>query len=188
MSAINLPSHELTFVHIPKNGGSSVVSWLRENIHPSDMIRGHLSLPMLKQHWDIRRTFAIVRNPWARVVSSYFYLKQYKFYWEYNNITDDSEFPTWDDYVSNLDFKLTDWNTLKTNQYEWMGDGVDYILKCESLTDDFKVIQEILNCHAPLPYINTSEHDDYRTYFNSIQKETIRKTFEKDIDLFKYSF
>lgn len=188
MSAINLPNHNLTFLHIPKNGGSSIVKWLQTNIPEHDVIRSHSSLSMLSEHWKIERVFTTVRNPWARVVSSYFYLKQSGFYWEFNNIHSEDQFPTWEQYIKNLDFKLSDWNTLKTNQYEWMDGKVDYILKCENLNEDFKQIQELLGCSEPLPYINTSKHDDYRTYYNTEQQEFVRKIFEKDIDLFGYTF
>ena len=84
MAAINLPNNNLTFVHIPKSAGSSVVEWLSRNFE-YERIGGHPNLSMIKKSWNVGRSFAIVRNPWARMVSSYFYLQQYKFYWEYNN-------------------------------------------------------------------------------------------------------
>lgn len=187
MAAVNILKHDLTFLHIPKNGGSSIVQWLGTNFE-TEMIQGHLSLPMLRERWDIKTTFTTVRNPWARVVSSYFYLKQYGFYWDFNNIKTVEEFPSWDEYVKNFAFKITDWNTLTTNQYEWMGDGVDIILKCENLNTEFKVIQDRLNCYIELPVVNTSEHSDYRSYYTTEQKERVGKIFEKDIEMFGYQF
>lgn len=187
MAAVNLPNNNLTFVHIPKNGGSSVVEWLIENFE-TQTHQGHPSLTMMQEWWDIKRTFAIVRNPWSRVVSTYFYLKQYGFYWSDNNINHVDEFPTWNDFVMKLDYNTKSWNSITTNQVEWMGNGVDYILRMENLNKEFKVIQELLNCNAPLLKLNTSDHDDYRKYFNDEQIQRVAKVFEKDIDLFKYTF
>lgn len=187
MAAVNLPNNNLTFVHIPKNGGSSVVEWLIENFE-TETKQGHPSLTMMREWWDIKRTFAIVRNPWSRIVSSYFYLKQYGFYWKDNNINSIEEFPSWNDFVMKLDYDTKSWNNITTNQVEWIDGGVDYILRMENLNEEFKLIQDLLNCHVPLLTLNTSDHDDYRKYYTDDQIKHVARVFEKDIDTFKYSF
>jgi hypothetical protein len=187
MAAIHIPSHNLTFVHIPKNAGSSVVDWLRNNFETS-LIKGHPNLNMIKTEWAVDKTFAIVRNPWARMVSAYFYLKQYGFYWEQNNIRTIEDFPSWDDFISKLDYNTASWNTIGTNQLDWIEGGVDWVLRTEHLLEDFKVIQTYLNCSIPLPYINTSNHDEYRNYYTEAQRDKIGQVFERDINTFNYSF
>jgi len=186
MAAVKLIEHDLTFVHIPKSAGSSVVRWLTRM--PYQMIKGHPSLTIIKEQWPVTQTFAVVRNPWARMVSAYFYLKQYGFYWEDNNIASVEEFPTWNDFVDRLDYDTKSWNTLTTNQCEWITDGVTYLFKAETLDQEFNVIQKLLRREDPLPYINTSDHEDYRTYYTDAQKAKIGRAFEKDIDLYKYTF
>jgi hypothetical protein len=69
-----------------------------------------------------------------------------------------------------------------------MEGGVDWILKVENLQEDFIAIQQRLNCFVELPFINTSEHNDYRSYFTTAQQIKIGKVFEQDIDTFKYTF
>lgn len=187
MAAINLPKNDLTFIHLPKNGGSSVVKWLMTNFE-AERVSGHPSLPMIKTFWDVKRSFGIVRNPWARVVSAYFYLRQYKFYWDINNIKTIDDFPTWDHFVMNLDYDLNSWCKFDGTQTKWLEGGADYVLRAESLEKDFVVIQDLLGCHEPLGYINTSEHDPYHTYYNTVQQDHIAKVFAEDIETFKYVF
>lgn len=186
MAAIHLTEHDLTFVHIPKSAGSSVVRWLTS--FPHELIKGHPNLHMIKSEWNVGRTFAVVRNPWSRMVSAYFYLKQYGFYWEDNGIKTVDDFPSWDQFIERMDYDTKSWNTLSTNQCRWIDGGVDYLFRAETLNDDFKVIQSLLNCETPLPYINTSKHDDYRTYYTDAQKIKIGQIFQEDIDLYKYTF
>jgi hypothetical protein len=187
MAAINLPKHNLTFVHIPKSAGSSVVEWLTKNFE-YERITGHPNLSMIKESWKISRSFAVVRNPWSRMVSAYFYLQQYKFYWENNNIKSIDEFPSWSQFIDKLDYDTQSWNLLSTNQCKWVEPGVDFLFKVETLTEDFKVIQDLLNCPAPLPCINTSMHDNYKTYYTTDQKNKIGNVFKQDIELYNYTF
>jgi hypothetical protein len=186
MAAINLPNNDLTFIHLPKNGGSSVVEWLMNNFE-AERVSGHPSLDIIKTYWDVKRSFGIVRNPWARIVSAYFYLQQYKFYWEDNGIKTIDDFPTWDHFVMNLDYELKSWYKFNVNQTKWLGPE-SIVLRAESLDKDFVQIQDILGCHAPLGYINTSEHNPYHTYYTTKQKDHIAKVFAEDIDTFKYVF
>lgn len=187
MAAINLPKNDLTFVHIPKSAGSSVVQWLTDNCE-TEMIRGHPNVSMLREVWDVKNTFCVVRNPWSRMVSAYFYLKQYGFYWEDNNIKTIEDFPTWDDFIDRLDYTTNSWNTLKTNQVKWYEGSNPIILRAETLDKDFKVIQDMLGSNEPIGYINTSKHDDYRSYYTTQQRDKIASVFEEDIDTFKYTY
>jgi hypothetical protein len=187
MAAINVTNKDLTFIHIPKSAGSSVVEWLRNNFD-TEIIKGHPNINMIKTEWDVKNTFCIVRNPWARMVSAYFYLQQYGFYWAKNNINTIDDFPTWDQFIMNLDYDTDSWNTIKTNQVKWYEGASPIILRAETLNEDFKTIQDLLQCNEPLGYINTSKHEDYRSYYTQEQRDYISKVFAEDIDMFKYVF
>lgn len=189
MAAIFLPNNNnFAFIHVPKSAGSSVVKWLTDNIPGADIMRGHPSLSMMKERWEINESFAIVRNPWSRAISAYFYLLQGKFYWEENGIKSEKDFPSWNEWVLSLTYKTDWWTPLSTNQIEWFSGEPVTVLKAESLDSDFLQIQERLNCFKPVPYINTTDHNDYKSYYTTEQIKHISRIFEKDIDTFKYTF
>ncbi|PNW28882.1 hypothetical protein [Formosa algae] len=70
------------FIHIAKTGGTSVIS-ITGKAH-----RKHLTVKQVikyigQKKWDNVYTFAIVRNPWAKVVSQYkFRTKRINLKWE----------------------------------------------------------------------------------------------------------
>jgi hypothetical protein len=196
MTTINLTGDiPLTFIHIPKTGGTSVEAWFFENEFilqkkysnfNMEYITDHPSLPMIQEKANVVKSFSIVRNPWARVVSGYFYSCAFPRFFIHNGL---KELPTWDEYIDRIDsWQHFDWYELTTNQYEWIPDGVDILLRTETLNADFKQIQDMYGIDKALRNINTTVHSDYKDYYNDASKSKIARIFEQDIDLFKYTF
>lgn len=196
MTAIYLPKHDLTFVHIPKNAGTAIVKWFRENktffLADPIFFGHHESLPMLKKTFPTNKTFAIVRNPWDRLVSFYTFARDGQTAWcvnfrKANNLVD--EFPSFNQWLNNLEkYETLHWFKTTTNQVDWIPDGVTHLLRQENLNEDFKKIQEIVDFHIDLDIVNRTFHDTYRDCFNDHQKQKVAKLFEKDIDTFGYTF
>ena len=188
----------LVFIHIPKNGGTSVSRWLRDNLGGEKGSIKHSGIQHIYQDWhDIvaPKTFAIVRNPWARMVSLYHfsgikckqkidkgkekgeYVKQYEQYlkgfdyWLYNGL----------DYRSN-------WFTYKQSQSKWIPHDPTWLLRLENIAEDFKIIQNFTNCFKPLTKENTSTHKHYSHYYNSSTKNYVADLFSEDIKRFNYDF
>lgn len=172
-------------MHIPRTAGTSIIHWLEKNNIEHERDATHPSITMIQDTYDI--SFACVRNPWERMVSMYAHFRRPGFLWEMFNIKHESELPTWDEFLTNPTQKLY-WFDVFTNQVEWIPNGVDILLRHESLADDFAQVQKLLNCNQPLPHSNGSVHDDYRSYYNTWQEKRISEIFSKDIDTFKYSF
>jgi len=133
---------------------------------------------------------AVVRNPWSRVVSAWAYEKRNPLK-RFLHRREPLETPSFDDFVRNLNkYSLVQhtWFTWATPQKEWIPNGVTYLLRFETLEDDFKKIQSLFGCSAPLKHTNETKHEDYRTYYTPETQAIVAELFKEDIDLFGYEF
>lgn len=190
---VQLLRHKLidkfVFIHINKTGGTSVANALNiPTIHRTALEK----MSELGRHeWDRRFTFAVVRNPWDKVVSHYYYRVQ----------TDQTDLGK-----GRIDFK--DWVRLTYGeknptyynkpkmfmpQINWVADEsgelmVDYICRFESLTSDFEEVCDRLKFEASLPHLKSSKRGSYQDYYDSATKAIIEDWFAKDIEHFHYTF
>ncbi|WP_133469230.1 hypothetical protein [Paraglaciecola marina] len=67
---------------------------------------------------------------------------------------------------------------------------VDHILPIESLTETLIPILESCNMRnlPSIPQINTTKHGHYRQYYTEKEKKIVKKIFEADFEIGKYSF
>jgi hypothetical protein len=165
-----------TFIHIPKTGGSSITAWYRKNINSKINKYIHFTLKEIKNPAPI--TFAVIRNPWDRVVSIYSFLIELKY------CTCSFEYFIYD-ILKNGYF---DSKKFSTPQIRWIEPGVTHLLRFENLEKDFKIIQDIFQCYEALPGQNKSDHDHYRTYYNDETRQVVAEIFKEDIEAFGYEF
>ena len=125
--------------------------------------------------------FAVIRNPWDRMVSRYFYSKKI-----------DSNFKNFS-FGEFVDFDLKN-NMHVINQYKFCTDKknnfcLDEVLKFENLNINFnKISSKIFNKKDMLMHLNKSEHRNYREYYDNKTKDKIYKYCKKDIEFFEYEF
>lgn len=205
-------SHRLRciFVHIPKTGGTSIedVIWPGERTE-AELWAGFVT-PMRNryqtgglQHLLARQIrtevgetlfasyfkFAIVRNPWDKIVSQYAYMQRRPDLRQYIGLREDAPL---DDYLDRI---------AVSDHVQWMpqlcfvkdDDGtdlVDVIGRYETLAADAARIFDRLGLPGPdLPHLNRSERDpDYRGYFNAQTRATVARLYGADIDHFGYRF
>lgn len=203
-------NHKLLFVHVPKTGGSSIKSWMQENFTESYMVkRVHSTYNEVIDLIDSDATsFAVCRNPWDRQVSHYFYEikksqgrlkkvkegtinKPHKLKWnaEYlENHIDKLINGGFENYIREKDlWYLGNFSAFST-QNSVIG-NCDIVLRFENLNKEFKRIQEITNCFAPLPTKNTTNHLHYKEYYTSQDLiDIVSKHFAEDIKKFNYVF
>ena len=169
--------NDLTFVHIPKTGGTSITKWFTDNLGMKlpNGIQVHASSS------NSANTFTVVRNPWDRVVSMYFFMQTHnKFFMMLR--------PTFEEFVKNPDKYPAPFMSPTKSEKSYVPNGVQYLLRFENLENDFKVIQDLTGCHAPLPVTRTTKHDDYRTYYTDETRDIIAERFKDDISDFNYTF
>ena len=187
--------HKFIFIHIPKCGGNSIGS-----SHYTGF--GHnLRQKNFKYFKDTERkhtaqfTFTFVRNPWDRLVSSYFYLKNGG-----NCKEDKTDFENFFIHYSSFEDMLLNWNDIFYNQihfkpqWEWICDDdeniiVDYVGRVENFQEDFNIVCDKIGIpRQQLPHKNKSKHKYYTEYYDDETKQIVAEKYAKDIEYFGYEF
>ncbi len=192
-----LDYYKCIFVHIPKNAGLSVCYTLFGNTGGSHRkivdYQKIFSPNTFKRYYK----FTFVRNPWDRLVSTFFFLKK-------GGLTEKDKIWAEANLLAFTDFKdfVKQWlseeninNSLHfQHQHVFLEDkkgniAVDFIGRFENIDKDFKTITDTLNIKRLLKKTNISQRKkDYRDYYDEETKEIVRKVYNKDIQLFNYEF
>ncbi len=138
-------------------------------------------------NYDEYITITSVRNPWARIVSLYHFLKGKEY-------DEGHPFSVFVRRYLNAHF-ISRWNTYKST-YEMIHDDtgtplIDYVVRLEHLKED---LNPIIEQHFPdfrMDYnvkINTTEHKHYSTYYDDKTKSIVADVFSYDIERWGYKF
>jgi len=122
--------------------------------------------------------FTCVRNPWDRMVSYYF--------------TPTQNLET----CNRQKFRGIISKAASVADYLRLGDddpdpfgNVDYLMRFENLTDDFRTVCGQLEISPPtLPQYNRSSREHYSKYYNDELRELVRTQFAAEIERFGYTF
>lgn len=177
---------KITFIHIPKTAGTTVLNSLRcSKIDVNYFL--HSKLQSVYNRGINVPTISCVRNPFDRVYSFYHYFTKGNF-----------PIPTlqnqsFDEFLNNLEnihpLIEPSYNFLTVNgEYK-----CDFLLKFENLGKDYKNIMDKLGILIPcdLPHLKhnpTKPQIDKKNVYKSHQIEKINKVFEKDLLFFDYSY
>ena len=174
------------FIHIPKNGGTSV-----QKETTNTLSFGHDRWKDVPR--DIRyihQSFAVIRNPWARIVSRYIMGIPT------SNTNDHGT--TWNTFEEFLETRyvwtdkqwndpIRSWNT----QYDYVCDEND-VVRCDILRLEF--IDDELSPYLNLntPYIvreNVGDYTrNYQDYYNEQTIQIVADWYEQDIDYWGFDF
>lgn len=208
----------ILFVHIPKNGGTSirrgcpqvfVSPYRHSSAHHNfkivdGMLRsfGHVRYRDLKDPGKYERKFAIVRNPWSREVSKYKHLietapnrKNWKekqdFIAKHGDKNNNMPFDRWLDVLNDLPKKDFSWLNASTNafnQLEWVIDKNNEVV-CDILR--FEFYSRSLQDYLGIIIENHENDNNNSNWANYYTKRTINKVagmYEKDIEYFGFDY
>lgn len=185
------------YVHIPKCGGNSVMSILNDNVFTigHDIRDSHYKYLRDYPLNDNRYVFTFTRNPWDRLVSSYFYLKTGGII-----AADKADYSHYLSHYSDFKDMIINWDDMLYNQihfkpqYEWICDKhgkllPDHIGKVEDMQQHIDIISKRLGVQqCKLPQKNKSKHKHYTEYYDDETREIVAKKYAKDIEYFGYEF
>lgn len=189
--------YKCIFIHIPKTAGISVSLALFGNLAGGHKKIREYQTIFPKRTFDRYFKFAFVRNPWDRVVSTYFYLIR-------GGINEADKAWAEQNIIKYPDFKSFVVGWLKVEniysqihfvpQFEFLINSngildVDFIGRFENLESDFETIKSMVKTGSELEKHNHSKRGlNYTHYYDEETKEIVRKVYKKDIDLFGYTY
>ena len=180
---------DFVFIHINKTGGSSVEKALEVRHEHRTALEKRAQLG--EKCWAKKFKFAIVRNPWDKVVSHYHYRLQTN---QTDLATSPVSFPEWVRRAyGHREPSYYDKPKMFMPQLDWITDAdgkvmVNQVARFETLQKDFDAICQRLNRTATLPQLRKSERGDYRQYYDAESRAIVAKQFAKDIAEFGYRY
>lgn len=174
------------FVHIPKTGGVSIKNSLNKYLLKLNNSQAHIPyteyVDWLGESAPEYYSFTFVRNPWDRLVSAFFFLKQkrklhsgYSFSFFVKN------------YLS--DFKDKHIYYFPQSYFIRSRQGLQFIGFFEFFARDFEVLCSHLDVdHQELPISNKSDHEHYTYYYDNETRDIVARLYYSDIKSFGYKF
>lgn len=203
--------HRFVFVHVPKTGGDSIDKMLRE--HVADVRKQKMTRhapygdilaiePDLAGYWS----FAMVRNPWARMVSWWSMIDKWNHAWgpasgkpqvKRGGMKDGNkmwrrvaEFSDFEEFILRGTAEIPRLAMPQINYLVAPERRVDFIGRTESLSADVARAQrEIGLPDVPLPHRNKSlSTGHWRDYYSSATRARIADLYAPDCAEWGYTF
>jgi hypothetical protein len=180
---------DFVFIHINKTGGSSIERALHLPFEHKTALEKIEELG--RRRWEKRYTFAVVRNPWDKVVSHYHYRVQ-------TNQTELGERPVQFKEWVRLAYRerdplFHDNPKMFMPQTDWIADAdgvilVDFVCRFENLNNDFGEVCRRLGKSISLPHLKSSRRGAYQQYYDDETVGIVEDWFGADIRNFDYAF
>ena len=196
-SLFNMNDPKFVFIHIGKNAGTSIHRRTLSPLFPQSNNSIATKEALSSLSFSDFFKFTVIRNPWDRMLSCYFYFKKHGGF-QYNHETffdlTDIDFTSflkevaWDE-LGNCTNKHWINQDLMTHDLTSGHCWVDFFIRFENIDNDWLKIKKELGIDADLPHSNRSrKNTSYKSYYSNDSKKIVEKIFEKEIDLFKFSY
>ena len=181
-----IEDHKAIFIHIPKNAGTSIETLFANSsfrIQPYKHDDIHQIKRKFPKLYKTYRKFTIIRNPYDKMVSWYFYLKE-------NALKDVPAYPLPE---ITIDFKewvkepSSFWHAndpphFLDPQHVWIDNTVE-IIKFENLNNE---LNEFFGEEVDLPITNKSDHDHFSNYYDKESSSVVYNRYKKDFKKYNY--
>lgn len=205
-------SHNFIFVHIGKNGGNTVSKCLEKYVDnkieclepyqdgidmfdvvdPNYGLSKHSSLSEYKQrlpeHFYLKAfKFAVVRNPFDRLVSAYFSKHR-----AVRGLVQEGILVR-DDFASVINSQRTFRQFTSANpsdSHAPLADDLNFVVRFENFEEDILAAFQLIGLPIlNIPHINVSpRNSDYRQYYTPALRSMVALKFSEEIDHFGYEY
>jgi len=201
--------HKIIFIHIFKTGGQSLdhfFGWNKQKVKNS-IVNKNLKyrsshscseyLNLLEDSgfasnfdedcWNKYFKFAIVRNPYDRVISFYHYLQnKFKFKIGFNEFI--KLFHTNQKLLmQKTRISKSHLEDMKKTMCWFLDKDIDKIYRFED-SSTWTEIAKLNSINNEIEHSNKSKHKHYSEYYNEESKKIIELLYKEDLDRFNYSF
>ncbi len=190
-------SKGVLFIHVPKNGGTSINHALFGTKGAGHLAYYFMELIYSPSELSQLYKFAFVRNPWSRLYSTYTYLMKgggndWDKKWAESNISEYKDFESFVMGWLNEESIHSYVHFLPQSQYicdAWGKVKLDFIGRFEQFEDDFATLTINCGLKASLSHLNASpDNVGYREAYTKEMKDKVGRVYSQDIDLFSYDF
>jgi chondroitin 4-sulfotransferase 11 len=178
------------FIHIPKTAGTSIIGSLMANCNYVN--RDHLLAAQYRTaEWDSSYSFAVVRNPFERLVSHWkYHTTNYtgRIFTKHGIDIQNKSLNEYIDVAYALDHTRLNWRSMVEYITHPCGKPIDQILRFETLTQDWQTLCTHFNIKLSLLHLNQTPHDDYKQYYTPETKNKVQDWYAVDLERFGYAF
>ena len=184
---------KVIYTHPQKSGGTSIESMFENSklTNKHDSLTKHIEALESRglSHEEFFK-FSTTRNPWASVVSHYFFDKKHieenreklRGNKRYDRIAEQD----FTDYVRAKMFHGGDASFFMYHKGEF---ALDKVIHFDDLQGGFnEVCQTIGMISFQLPHVNKTSHKHYSEYYNDELREIVGGSYALDIEMFGYTF
>lgn len=189
---------DILFIHIPKTGGTSIGNWLGNYCGGRRTSDKHCTYEeWVQENHRPKEYFTVVRNPYARFLSFYFYMGEVTKLRinaaKWANMYDQTLLDIYEGGFSNSIDHCERYYlpVIMKNQIDYYNaTTVKHVLRTETMSKEFVPIQRWLGCYENLTRDNvgTTVVKKYQDYYDTKTRKFVEKHFEADLETLKYTF